>query len=117
MVDSDSETNSWTPPHFIYWKFASRAQAPMLMLHAANVPYVWDDATANAWPEPKNTQPFGQLPVLVHGGEDRWDGWWQSFDRRVAQSGTITRYCARLAGLWPKETNKWLILYHQIYLK
>ena len=40
--------------------------------------------------------PFGQLPVLVHNG------------RVIAQSGTIARYCARLAGLWPTKTDEWL---------
>lgn len=78
-----------TKPTFIYWKLVARGQLSMLMLNAGNVPYTWDDATAAAWPAAKNDQPFGQLPVLLHNG------------RRIAQSGTIARYCARLAGLWP----------------
>jgi len=81
-------------PTFLYWKLCARAQTPMLMLHASEVSYVWDDATANTWPEPKTAQPFGQLPVLLHG------------DRRIAQSGTITRYCAKLAGLWPENIDE-----------
>ena len=80
----------FTKPTFIYWKIVARAQRPMLMLRAGSVLYTWDDATANAWPAAKNDQPFGQLPVLLHNG------------RRIAQSGTITRYCARVAGLWPQ---------------
>ena len=83
-------------PRFIYWKFATRAQAPMLLLHAAGIPYEWDSAMADTWPEPKNAQPFGQLPVLVHDGHT------------VAQSGTITRYCAHLAGMWPTDMDAWL---------
>ena len=83
-------------PRFVYWKIAARAQTPMLLLHAGNVQYTWDDVTANAWPEPKFSQPFGQLPVLYHD------------DLGVAQSGTVTRYCARLAGLWPEDKKEWL---------
>ena len=30
-------------PTFFYWKVAARAQTPMLMLHAAKIPYEWDD--------------------------------------------------------------------------
>ena len=92
-----SEANqNCSVPRFIYWKLAVRAQAPMLLLHAANIPYTWDDATANTWPEPKSAQPFGQLPVLVDDGYT------------IAQSGTITRYCAKLAGLWPQNPKGWL---------
>ena len=74
-------------PRFVYWKANSRALAPMLMLDAAGIEYVWDDATANTWPKPKADLPFGQLPVLYHN------------DMCIAQSATITRYCARLAKL------------------
>ena len=83
-------------PTFIYWKLVARGQLPMLLLHAGNVSYTWDDATANASPAAKNDQPFGQLPVLLHNG------------RRLAQSGTIARYCARVAGLWPTTEDAWL---------
>jgi glutathione S-transferase len=86
----------FTKPTFIYWKIVARAQLPMLMLHAGNISYNWDDATANAWPISKNDQPFGQLPVLLHNG------------RRIAQSGTIARYCARIAKLWPTTEDAWL---------
>ena len=83
-------------PTFIYWKIVARAQLPMLMLHAGNVSYNWDHETVDAWPAAKNDQPFGQLPVLLHNG------------RRLAQSGTIARYCARVAGLWPTTEDAWL---------
>ena len=74
-------------PRFVYWKANARALTPMLMLDAAGVEYIWDDATANTWPKPKSDMPFGQLPVLFHN------------DMCIAQSATITRYCARLAKL------------------
>jgi len=93
-MSSSQEQPPNQQPTFLYWKLCARAQTPMLMLHAAEVSYVWDDATANTWPEPKAEQPFGQLPVLLHG------------DRRIAQSGTITRYCAKLAGLWPEDIDE-----------
>ena len=63
-----AELTDQNAPRFIYWKLATRAQAPMLMLRAANINYVWDDQTANTWPKPKENMPFGQLPVLVHNG-------------------------------------------------
>jgi len=95
---SNTSDASWTPavPRFIYWKFASRAQTPMLLLHAAGIPYDWDDATANAWPASKSSAPFGQLPILVDDGYT------------IAQSGTITRYCAKLGCLWPQNPAGWL---------
>ena len=93
IMSSNQEQSPKQQPTFLYWKICARAQTPMLMLHASEISYVWDDATANTWPEPKTTQPFGQLPVLLHG------------DRRIAQSGTITRYCAKLAGLWPENVD------------
>ena len=52
-------------PRFVYWKANSRALAPMLMLDAAGIEYVWDDATANTWPKPKSDLPFGQLPYYI----------------------------------------------------
>ena len=84
---------SGTKPTFVYWKIAARAQLPMLLLHAGNVPFEWDDATANAWPSEKPNAPFGQLPLLYHDGV------------RIAQSGAIARYCAKMAKLWP--ANDW----------
>ena len=91
-----AEFTRFTEPRFVYWKLASRAQTSMLLLHAADIPYVWDDTTANKWPESKVSQPFGQLPVLHHDGHI------------IAQSGTIVRYCAMLAGLEATNTEGWL---------
>jgi len=79
------------PPRFVYWRLNSRAQLPMLMLRASNLHYEWDSYTANTWPNPKDKMPFGQLPVLFHN------------DRVIAQSSTISRYCAKLAGLLPTD--------------
>ena len=75
---------------FVYWKVAARAQAAMLMLDAKNIDYEWDFDTANKWPSTKSQMPFGQLPVMYNE-----DG------KIIAQSGSITRYCAKLARLLP----------------
>lgn len=93
-MSNDIKLSNNDVPKFIYWKANSRALAPMLMLDAANIEYIWDDNTANTWPEPKNEMPFGQLPVLLHN------------DMKIAQSGTITRYCAMLAGLMSLNENE-----------
>lgn len=78
-------------PTLIYWKVASRGQLPTLLLSAGNVDYIYDDDTANAWPEKKEEMPFGQLPVLRIG------------DKMIAQSGAIVRYCAKIANLLPTD--------------
>jgi glutathione S-transferase len=79
------------PPTLIYWKIAARGQLPVLLLSAGSVDFVYDDATANAWPEEKEKMPFGQLPVLKIG------------DKMIAQSGAIVRYCAKIANLLPAD--------------
>jgi len=67
----------------------------MLLLAAGNVGYVWDYETANQWPASKASMPFGQLPVLkVSTGKSIVT---------LAQSGAISRYCAKVAGLWPNN--------------
>ena len=82
---------SRTPsPTFIYWKVASRAQLPMLLLASKNIKFDWNDTMANKWPASKSEMPFGQLPVLeLENGI------------RIGQSGAIARYCATLAKLLP----------------
>ena len=75
---------------FVYWNVAARAQPAMLMLNAANIDYEWDYETANKWPESKPNMPFNQLPVI-----------YDENDTIIAQSGTITRYCAKIAKLLP----------------
>jgi len=84
-------------PIFLYWKIAARAQTSMLMLHAAKIPYEWDETVSKNWPQDKDNMPFGQLPVLKHG------------DLQIAQSGTITRYCANLSTLYPDELKQQLL--------
>jgi len=84
---------SWTsdaPITFIYWKLAARGQAPMLMLHAANIEYTWDSPPEN-FKEHKKDYPFGQLPCMTHNG------------KTIAQSGTMARYCANLSTLMPDD--------------
>ena len=75
---------------FVYWKVAARAQAAMMMLDAKNIDYDWDYETAKKWPSTKSEMPFGQLPVMYDDN-----------GALIAQSGTITRYCAKLARLLP----------------
>ena len=89
---------SWvddSPLKFVYWKLAARAQAPMLMCHAANISYTWEEPPKD-WKSVKNNYPFGQLPCLQHHG------------KMIAQSGTMTRYCANLSTLMPKNIFKQL---------
>jgi len=78
-------------PVIVYWNLCGRAHLARAMLHAGNVDYELDFNTANSWPAPKSECPFGQLPILKHG------------DLVLAQSGAITRYCARVAGLVPED--------------
>jgi glutathione S-transferase len=75
---------------FVYWNVAARAQAAMMMLDAKDIKYVWDYDTANKWPAIKDETIFGQLPIM-----------YDIDDAQLAQSGTITRYCAKIAGLLP----------------
>jgi len=80
---------------FIYWKVAARAQTAMLMCHAANIDYIWE-APPEDWKSVKNNYPFGQLPCLEH------------HDKMIAQSGTMSRYCAHLSTLMPEDIFKQL---------
>ena len=89
---------SWvsdSPLKFHYWKLAARAQTPMLMLHAANIDYTWEEPPED-WKSVKNNFPFGQLPCLEH------------HNKIIAQSGTIARYCAHLSTLMPDDIFKQL---------
>lgn len=76
-------------PTLIYWDLHGRSDFCQAMLYAGNVPFDLDQETANAWPASRDDTPFGQLPVLKHG------------DLVLGQGGALTRYCARLAGLYP----------------
>ena len=87
-----------TTPTFIYWRVASRAHLPMLLLAAGDVSYKLDAETANSWPSKKEEMPFGQLPVLQHN------------EMTLGQSGAIARYCAKLAGLMPKSDSEYAVV-------
>ena len=89
---------SWiseSPLKFVYWKVAARAQTAMLMCHAANIDYIWE-VPPEDWKSVKNNYPFGQLPCLKH------------HDKMIAQSGTMSRYCAHLSTLMPEDIFKQL---------
>jgi glutathione S-transferase len=84
---------SWelnSPLKFVYWKIAARAQSAMLMCHAANLEYIWEEPAENL-KNVKSNYPFGQLPCLEHN------------NKMIPQSGTITRYCANLSSLMPED--------------
>ena len=78
-------------PKLVYWAVHGRADFCQAMMVAGNVAYELDDQTANAWPASKDESPFGQLPYLKHG------------DLVLGQGGAVSRYCARLAGLYPSD--------------
>ena len=78
-------------PKLVYWAVHGRSDFCQAMMVAGNVDYELDDQTANAWPASKDESPFGQVPYMKHG------------DLVLAQGGALNRYCARLAGLYPKD--------------
>jgi glutathione S-transferase len=78
------------PITLVYWNLHGRSDFAQAMLYAGNIPFDLDEETANAWPASKDDTPFGQIPVLKHGELVV-----------IGQGGAITRYCARLAGLYP----------------
>ena len=81
-------------PVLTYWLVQGRSNFAQAMLIAGKVPYEIDSDTANSWPAPKSDMPFENIPVLQHG------------DLVLGQSGAITRYCARLAGLYPSDSQE-----------
>lgn len=76
----------------IYFDTPGRAEASRLILAIGKIPYEESPVTPATWPEVKAKMPFGQVPVLQLD-----DG------TMLAQSGAIERYCAKLAGLYPKD--------------
>ncbi len=78
-------------PILVYWNLHGRSDFCQAMLYAGGIQFELDQDTANAWPAPKDQSPFGQLPFFKHG------------DLTLAQGGSINRYCARLAGLYPSD--------------
>lgn len=88
---SESTPPPTEKPKLVYWNLHGRSDFCQAMMHAGNVSFDLDEATANAWPQSKEDTPFGQLPVLKHGS------------LIIGQGGAINRYCARLAGLYPSD--------------
>lgn len=72
-----------------YFSLAGRAEATRLVLTLGGVPF--EDVHVSDWPSLKPSMPFGQLPVLEVDG------------KKLAQSGAIERYAAKLAGLMPED--------------
>lgn len=89
--DSKPSTTSTEKVQLVYWNLHGRSDFCQAMLYAGGVPYDLDEETANVWPEGKDATPFGQIPVLKHGS------------LTLAQGGALTRYCARLGGLYPED--------------
>lgn len=76
-----------------YFAIPGRGEPARLMFTLGKVPD-WQDVRHefSAWPAVKGTMPFGQVPVLeLPGG------------RRLAQTGAINRYVAKLAGFYPAD--------------
>ena len=86
-----SKPSVHSKPQIIYWCVHGRSDFCQAMLCAGGILFELDEKTANDWPAAKNDTPFGQIPVLKHG------------DVVIAQGGAMTRYCARLAGLYPSD--------------
>ena len=74
-------------PTLVYWALNARGTPAYLVAALGGITLEWDDATANSWPAPKGTAPFGQLPMLKDG------------DLTLAQSFALVRYLARKGGV------------------
>uniref|UniRef100_A0A7S1ZPF8 Glutathione S-transferase n=1 Tax=Trieres chinensis TaxID=1514140 RepID=A0A7S1ZPF8_TRICV len=85
-------------PTLIYWDLCGRADPLKCMLYAGKIDFDIDTETANAWPSSKPKTPFAQLPVLSIG-----EG---SEELTLSQMGCMTRYAARLGGIYPDDPVK-----------
>ena len=78
-----------------YLPVRARAEAHRMMLSYSNVPHEIVTVSLSDWGATKAAReicPFGQLPSLkMENGT------------MIAETGTITRYCAKLAGLYPSD--------------
>lgn len=70
---------------------AGRGESCRLALAIGKVPFEDERIPFAAWPEMKDSTPFGQLPVLEVDGEV------------ISQTNTINRYVGKLAGLYPDD--------------
>ena len=74
-------------PTLVYWSLNARANPAFFVAALGGITLEWDDTTANTWPAPKGTAPFGQLPLLKDGG------------LTLSQSFALVRYLARKGGV------------------
>jgi len=77
----------------IYLPFRAMAEPTRFMLHFANIPYTDELIWGPAFQREKALDgfPFDKTPILEIDGQ------------RLAQSGSISRYVAKLAGLYPRD--------------
>ncbi|PIA15229.1 hypothetical protein COEREDRAFT_28716, partial [Coemansia reversa NRRL 1564] len=76
-----------------YFNMIGRAEACRLLLTAAKVKWTEEHPE---WPQEKEKQPFGHLPVLI---EKRADG----SELVLSESSTIERFLARTYGFLPLD--------------
>ncbi|KAG1708333.1 hypothetical protein DVH05_025011 [Phytophthora capsici] len=75
----------------IYFDVKGRAELPRMLLNYGEVKFVDERVQFPDFPALKPTLPFGQLPILEVDG------------KVFAQSMAITRYAAKLVGLYPSD--------------
>ncbi|KXZ46904.1 hypothetical protein GPECTOR_39g398 [Gonium pectorale] len=75
-----------------YFALPGRGEVARLALNLGKVDFEEVIVDQTTWPQLKPTTPFGQVPIL-----ELPDG------KKLAQSGAIDRYVAKLAGLYPED--------------
>ncbi|KAJ2617473.1 hypothetical protein H4S08_000315 [Coemansia sp. RSA 1365] len=78
---------------FRYFNLIGRAESSRLLLAAGNVDWVEEHPE---WPQDKEKQPFGRLPVLIEKSTD-------GSELVLSESFTIERYLGRIFGLLPTD--------------
>lgn len=73
----------------LYFGYPGRAASSRMALRYAKIPF--DNNHPSNWGEVKPTTPWGSLPVLTVDGQ------------KVAQTRAVTRYCCKIAGLYPED--------------
>lgn len=81
-----------------YFDAPGRAEPIRIMLHAAGVDFTDNRSCGTNWPAFKLTTPLGSVPVLNVDGTD------------FCQSVALQRYAAKLAGFYPTDELKALIV-------
>ncbi|KAJ2724185.1 hypothetical protein GGI07_002139 [Coemansia sp. Benny D115] len=89
-------TSSDTAPAYIlrYFEFTGLGEACRMLLTAAKANWVEENPE---WPQEKQNQPFGRMPVLI---EKATDG---GADYVLSESPTIERYLGRVFGFLPAD--------------